>query len=536
MATSMTINRFRAKLRASPSQHERLRRILGEAIDGGLEASVERHGIGRDGEVCIRQVHALIRLAPSESDENLSAKLAFAIAEAIQSEVGKDDADIVRYGSQAHALADFAASALSGDFNRAWAWRQMGISDREFAVSVADATGQVITALTANPQHATAILAHLAHDTVLFGRLLENASAEQWLALARRVLAEAGGEALLRAAGTGPVLPRPADTAKAGRVVGQSRIAKAVLAWAQAGGKASPGPQWLAVFALNEAEPALLCGPVEPARALLTAITQILSAPAQSTARPGGVEEPKDHSLQPSEMRGAEDRVLRPARQDGTQNQASSAQSQDARPAPSIASPPGSALDGEPGLAKARPPQPPQFVPSQHDLPDVRQRGHTAFGGLLYLLHSVGPLAERMVTEPRLSQRNPRWCLHQLALALLPISARDPAALAFAGLLPGGEPPGEDQPPPDEREREALMELRQALVQDLRERLARYDIAESVRLDFVCRRPAEIVADPGWLEVHFSLDEVSTEIRATGLDRDPGWVPCLGLVVRFVYV
>ena len=44
---------------------------------------------------------------------------------------------------------------------------------------------------------------------------------------------------------------------------------------------------------------------------------------------------------------------------------------------------------------------------------------------------------------------------------------------------------------------------------------------------FVCRRPAHIVADPGWIEARFSLQDVSVEIRRTGLDIDPDYLPWL---------
>ena len=54
-------------------------------------------------------------------------------------------------------------------------------------------------------------------------------------------------------------------------------------------------------------------------------------------------------------------------------------------------------------------------------------------------------------------------------------------------------------------------------------------------LEFVCRRRAEVVADPGWFEVRLSLDEVTTEIRRAGLDLDPGYLRWLGAVVKFVY-
>jgi hypothetical protein len=31
------------------------------------------------------------------------------------------------------------------------------------------------------------------------------------------------------------------------------------------------------------------------------------------------------------------------------------------------------------------------------------------------------------------------------------------------------------------------------------------------------------------------LDEVDLDVRRAGLDLDPGWVPWLGTVVRYVY-
>jgi hypothetical protein len=167
----------------------------------------------------------------------------------------------------------------------------------------------------------------------------------------------------------------------------------------------------------------------------------------------------------------------------------------------------------------------------------VRRRAHTRFGGLLYLVNLANRigLAQRILQEGRLAQRNPRWSLHQLALALVPAVASDPAALAFAGVLPEGDPPNQDQPPASENEHAAIAQLRRGLLLALREVLDRPRDSDLELLDFVCRRRAEIVADPGWLEVRLSLDEVRTQIRSAGLDLDPGWVPWLGIVIRFVY-
>ena len=61
------------------------------------------------------------------------------------------------------------------------------------------------------------------------------------------------------------------------------------------------------------------------------------------------------------------------------------------------------------------------------------------------------------------------------------------------------------------------------------------ETAVGVLVDWICRRPAEVAADPGWIEVRYSLNDVSTEIRRVGLDLDPGFVPWLGVVLKFVY-
>jgi hypothetical protein len=145
-------------------------------------------------------------------------------------------------------------------------------------------------------------------------------------------------------------------------------------------------------------------------------------------------------------------------------------------------------------------------------------------------------LPNLILADPRLAHRGLRWSLHQLATTLLSLNAREPAALAFGGLLPDSPPPNSDQPPPNADELAALDEYRTALTDRLRQTLTGLlDLSDSGLIDFVCRRRAQIFADPGWIEVHFSLDFVSTEIRRAALDLDPGWVPWLGVVVRFVY-
>ena len=74
-----------------------------------------------------------------------------------------------------------------------------------------------------------------------------------------------------------------------------------------------------------------------------------------------------------------------------------------------------------------------------------------------------------------------------------------------------------------------------AIADRLSSLLAFDDDAPANVIEFVCHRRAEIVADPGWIELRFSLDDVSTELRRAGLDLDPGYVTWLGFVLKFTY-
>jgi hypothetical protein len=162
---------------------------------------------------------------------------------------------------------------------------------------------------------------------------------------------------------------------------------------------------------------------------------------------------------------------------------------------------------------------------------DLRQRARTRFGGLLFLLGVVEELGLLDEIETAMPHRLFRWALHCLALTLVPAEPDDPAVLAFAGLQPEATPPSaEEEDRPSEDEQAICVRWTHRIRQHLREMLD-----DPQPLSFVCYRDAEIVADPGWIEVRLSLQDVSTAIRRAGLDLDPGWVPWLGVVVRFVY-
>ena len=134
-----------------------------------------------------------------------------------------------------------------------------------------------------------------------------------------------------------------------------------------------------------------------------------------------------------------------------------------------------------------------------------------------------------------LPERSLRWALHRLALMVAPIDADDPAALAFAGLAPKATPPSAGEEPPTADEIARLSGAAAEIATEAARRLLPLFLTPEEVLPFVCAREAAIVADPGWLEAHFPLSTVSIDLRRAGLDLDPGYLPWLGVVVRFVY-
>jgi hypothetical protein len=165
----------------------------------------------------------------------------------------------------------------------------------------------------------------------------------------------------------------------------------------------------------------------------------------------------------------------------------------------------------------------------------LKAQGTTHFGGLLFLLplvESSGAL-DLFLGEALLADMTLTEVLHRLALHLYPLSAQDPAALAFAGLMP-------DKAIPytlDNELREPQQAIFSAAVTLITDALAAR-LTEWHRLSLLQRvveRYALIVADPGWFEIRFRLTDVSVPIRRAALDLDPGFIPWLGVVMKYVY-
>ena len=172
----------------------------------------------------------------------------------------------------------------------------------------------------------------------------------------------------------------------------------------------------------------------------------------------------------------------------------------------------------------------------------------TEFGGLPYLLHLAGRcgLPERAATGElagtglirllyetgiRILGRllGPGQAPDRKDAALACLCGRAPDARWTAGI--GGGEPGPQLSQAADAETERLIAALRAAVEPSGLAAA----PEQDLLTAVCRRRGRIVADPGWIDVHLDLAEVSTDVRRAGLDLDPGYLPWLGCVVRFVY-
>jgi hypothetical protein len=476
----LRVRRFQARYRlprARQAERERLDGLLREVLEEGLERALERAGVSPHEVVCIRRLHVPVRLRLSAADDSLALAWSLALADSIvRARDAQVSTNVVRYSSPVHVLIDLALGLAHESFDRAWAWRSAGIWHGSDAPARSEAAFELVRALAQQPSAIVPVLVAVADSRLperTFARFAEAFSDRQWIALAGAALQAAGLEpAVLDEAGS----PGIAEVvARAHRILVESPLARGIAGvfFRRTGGSS------LESVEIRRALAALLVlshdpgsmRPARPARALLNALADAMHPAALLVEAP----------------------------------------------------PP----ETPPHAPASTPPQP----SAEEEAPvEVRRRARTRFGGLLFLLGLIEQLGIPEEIAARLDRRSFRWMQHRLALALVPAEPDDPAALAFAGLPPDARPPSFQEEPPTEPERETISSFAVRIDAALEELLERRH-----SVPFVCEREAEIAADPGWIEVRLPLAEVSTAIRRVGLDLDPGYVPWLGVVVRFVY-
>jgi hypothetical protein len=489
--------------RAAASERRRLDAALAEVLAHELERAVDRLGIPDDELVCIQSLHVPVRLRLTMTDAALARTWSTVLAERIgRAAAGSPSHGVVRYPSRGSALLDFAVGVASGNLSRAWAWSQLGLCRPLKRAGEATALAELMLALLAEPAVIVPALVHLA-DLQLLAGLVSRIDLADWRPLAEVALRQAGVDISLESVqslrSSSPTLLR-----RARRLVFESRIASAIV---ERRGEAEPRASALAALMILESDPGIVgAGGAETGKLLAAVADEIREARDEPREAPARANGRRDSVAKAADGKPKVVEVRRPLE-----------------------------VEASPALACPRLTPPPAFEPNP--LAPLRPSARTRFGGLLFLVGVVDDLdlPPEIAARAARSERSMRWYLHQLALRLVSADVADAAVLAFAGLPPDAKPPSADADPPAAHEEAFLRELAGRVAERVRELMHRPAQPAPELLDFVCLRQAEIMADPGWIEARFTLEEVSTEVRRAVLDLDPGYVPWLGVVLKFRY-
>ena len=532
--SEVRIRKFETNYRLPHSargERRRLDELRTAVLDQAFTMAIDKAGLSDDAELCLRDLLTTVSLRLQVTDRALVSHWSAVVADEILRAISNGSTSrAVVYQSRRQALADFAISIARGDLRRAWAWRQLGLWQPRSATSATSATSA-----KSESQRVSELVRALCNERGLIVPTLrvlaeagwltpfaERFTEQHWEELALTVLSEAGAEGLLsQAAPTAPAWPERA-LREAQRIISRSSLVRTLAASRLLSGASVSVRRSIAVLAIAEVEPALL------RTGTAAAVIEIISvASTDSNRATANSADPQtaDREFEATAYDADESRSQQSFDPADASADASADVSADVSTKPS-AKPSAKQSADDPRTEKSQP-------------IDLRERAFTRWGGLLFMLAVFEDLnlLEVILEHPVLGERPFTWVLHQLALNLVPISPNDPAALAFAGRrftrmdvdwICG-------QPRKSAAESEALRELADLMIEHLSSFLVFEDEPPPSLVEFVCRRRAEIVADPGWIEVRFSLDEVSTEIRRAGLDLDPGYMSWLGIVMRFVY-
>ena len=522
MHPALHIGRFKTHHHVADDAGRRLAQAAQrQLLDGELEAAL-MHLTGDDEIVLIKRLQARVRLSAQHADRDNARRWSDALATSLSHALQHaGPQELLRFGGRAEALQAFVADALHARSARDWAWQRLSLLPATIGRSNSPEQrhAALLRLLADEPDEGVPLLRGLLHSA-LWPLLIEALDEGELRGMAQSVLARLAGPGGLHTPGFGAEL-QP-DVKREGAAVGAAGTAADCTAQTEL-------PQWHARTVQAARTPArtrwalrlgcLLASPSLARRGPAAVDAQLRRWTAAPT--PGEVAGPGG-----AYAHGRLGAIQLPA-------PAAAAAEHGTEPSPSVAA----ALDA--------------INPSS---------GHTKHGGLLLLaplLPASGALA--LLDDPALWPAGALpQALHHLALSLWPMAPADAAALAFCGLPPTASAPEALALSP--RQDAALQAARQHLLQHLADRLASSLAVASVRsgealtdrasapasasasasalalaLALVVPRRARITADPGWIDVHFALRDVSLDLRRAALDLDPGFLPWLGVVLRVRY-
>ena len=594
-----SIGTLQASYRLPPSRaHERhrldrlLREAAGDPLDLAIDLARERAGVRPNELICIRRVQVPVRLRLSAGDRDLTDAWNLQLADAIERQIrAGDPRNLVRYADLLHALVDLALAAVRGSSQRAWAWSGLGLSSAGEQAGARALIADLVQALAIRPPMLIPLLRQLAEGCRLGGllsrlgrdleplteRLLErldlppvreilsgeplagppssppgvleqalreNMSRLEHLGVPSWILATLAALDADPGCAAEPLRARRRISASWRWLFPEAERRAAGARWFEPGGRSDPA--WPSALPEQEqAHTAALDGPEPAAR-----------GQAPSEQEPGAESFDAAATTEPN----------RPA--DGSIDETGSR-----RDAKSSAPSAPESREGDRGTREDsgsvdptledRQPTPPEPVISEHI-------------GLLFLIPVLDELdlPARMAAAEALGLRPLSLALHLLGRLLSGCAPDDPALDLFAGLVPGTERPwaAEDEPanwadpvgwaelarPNADARQEPTAALGFVPQPNLRDTPA--PLAESLAawagevltalqqrmdpdagnahalLQSVIRRRGLIRAEPGWVEIELAADSVDLAVRRAGLDLDPGWVPWLGMVMRYAYL
>jgi hypothetical protein len=567
-----------------PEARDRVPRLLRGVAEHRLDRALAAADLPA-GTWCVRRLDVPVWLDLDRPDGALETAWATALVTALLRALAGGSADVVRYRGDVDALADLVCAAATSRTERAWAWSRLGLLSPSDPSAARDPRAAIIAALRRRPALAlgaiTTALRRIGLPPVhlVLGPI-------GWAAVAGIVAAVAGGGTpppfkASSSAGS-PLFAAPqfggvgwADDGTgamlAGELISASRLAELVLR-----SRLRPDPDTVQAWALlvavesdssvlrreaavgviaavarlladaarvapiwaRRATPSAL---VDPPTTATTATTATSDSPARSVPRhvtPATPTGPAFEGKAGNSPAGEADAgPAGPVAATNSQDAVAAAvadmtRDNGAASAPSAADPSAPPAPEEPQRPAA------QAVPRGGADPDDEGTGHpTEWGGLLFLLATAADagIPDTVIDDPVFAGRPLPWVLHGVAV-WLGLPAADPAVAAFAGTDPAEWPRWKSNWAPTPQENHKLSAITQ-----------RWVVATAAALDADGRDPHNVVTGVlrrrglihyqlGWVDVELDLDQVDVAVRRAGLDLDPGWVPWLGTVVRFVYV
>ena len=569
--TTLSIGRLSATAHAG-ADGERVTAMLGRLADRGLDDALRAVTLP-PGDWYVRRLDLTLVLDDDRAGAAVEARWAAAVLDALRRALAGRSPDVVHHPRPVDGLAELVTELAAGRTARTWAWRRAGLLQPGDPAPGSAPAEAVLAAAHRRPELVSAALVSAvgAVGVPALHRLL---GASGWRRLAVLVRAAAGGPPAVP-----PPLARRADERAPGNPVASARTvfaatatgdadvpvadvtepvtderrarlvtavtARSVLAAELRHGRIRPTAEvavaW-AVLVAGEAEPGLLAR--TGADDVLRHLAAVLAGTA-SIGQPVVLRQVKPPRAEPLSASPDVDRIEQPERPD---------RQVPAGPDLAIETEPPELLDQQlprPPVHAVEPGRPEplgQHVPAEPALTVEAEPvdaaapapATTGWAGLLFLLATAeeAGIPGAPLDDPALAARTLRWSMAALAPRLLaqvppPPAADDPAVLALAGLTPTAPPP--EGRPPLAAEATALDGHARRWAATTARRLGREDDDPAAVVTEVARRPGAVVAVPGWIEVHLPLDEADVDIRRAGLDLDPGWVPWLGAVVRYVY-